>query len=132
MFYVKPYSGVYCPPLKGHLTQMVTLYGGGFQPAAINKKRRQNGRSIAALFGPAAIDLQRHRNSDGKNHRISTRRYRSSGPLMGFWPAAIVQFFFFVVYIIIYVQHFLKPSYIKYYNIISTSCIARASKRVLI
>ena len=37
---MKPYRGAYCLSLKGHLTQMVTSYGGDFKPVAIDQKGR--------------------------------------------------------------------------------------------
>ena len=56
-------------------------------PAAINIHPPLKHISIAAVFGTAAINLQRHCITDGTARRNSTRRYRSNVPLAAVFGA---------------------------------------------
>ena len=68
------------------MPRILSTYGGGFVPAAINLHPPLKGSFIAALFATAAIYLQRHCNTDG-----TARRNRSKGPLAAlFWALVAV------------------------------------------
>ena len=68
------------------MPRILSTYGSGFMPAAINLHPPLKGSSIAALFATAAIYLQQHCNTDG-----TARRNRLKGPLAAlFWALVAV------------------------------------------